>query len=95
MRTVGRSACLLLGLCVAAYVTSLDMGSDGINPPNQAQQLSQAAPSGYPVASQSEEPSFSLNQPTVVTVLERAMERFDALAQIPVPRGHDAIGREL
>jgi hypothetical protein len=71
------------------------MGSDGINPPNQVQQLGKAAPSGNPVAGRSEEPSFSFIQPTVVTLVERPPERFDALGQSLVPRGLDAIGREL
>jgi hypothetical protein len=55
--------------------------------------VSNPASSGKSVFSRSAEPSSFTVEPTVVTILERPAKR--AVAPSPLPRGRDAIGREL
>ena len=93
MSAADRVVLLILGLSVTAYVTSSEIGTDVTGPfdPGQEGQGSNPAALGKSVLSQPEEPSFSFIEPTVVTIQKRAV----ALGQHVVPRGRDAIGREL
>jgi len=96
MSAAGRFALLILGLSVAAYVVPPKTGTDVTDPFDEWQQDqgSNLATAGKPTLSRSEEPSFAFIEPTVVTIVERPVERSVALGQ-PLPRGRDAIGREL
>src|SRR6516165_130811 len=82
---------LFSGLSVAAYL----MGSGTVRPDQEQQQdqVSNPASSGESVFSRPGEPSFSIVAPTVVTVLEHPVKR--SAAPPPLPRGRDAIGREI
>jgi hypothetical protein len=97
MSAGGRFVFLISGLSIAVYVMSSGTGTDTPVPvPGQhADRASHPASSGKLVVSQSEGPSHSFTEPTVVTVAERTVERSVALGQTLAPRGPDAIGREL
>jgi len=97
MSAGGRFVLLISGLSIAVYVMSSGTGTD-VPVSDQGQQEDRAsnpASSRKPVATRSEEPSYSFSEPTVVRVMERAVERSVALGQSFSPRGPDAIGREL
>jgi len=96
MSASGHIILLFSGLSVAAYVMWSGTGKDVTVPPDQEQQqdqVSNPASSSKSVFSQSGEPSSSIVEPTVVTMLERPVKR--SVAPSPLPRGRDAIGREL
>ena len=98
MSAADRVVLLILGLSVTAYVTSSEIGTDVTGPFDPGQQEGQGSNSaalGGSVLSQPEEPSFSFIEPTVVTIQKRPLKRSVALGQHAVPRGRDAIGREL
>jgi hypothetical protein len=95
MSAGGRFVLLISGLSIAVYVMSSGTGTNV--PPGQGQQEDRAsnpASSRKLVATRSEEASDT-SEPTVVRVMERAVERSVALGQSLPPRGPDAIGREL
>ena len=97
MSAGGRFVLLISGLSIAVYVMSSGTGTD-VPVSDQEQQEDRAsnpASSRKLVATRSEEPSYSFSEPTVVRVIERAVERSVALGQSFSPRGPDAIGREL
>jgi hypothetical protein len=98
MSAGGRFVLLISGLSIAGYVMSSGTGTD-VPIPEEGQQENRAshpASSGKLVVSQSEEPSYSFTEPTVVDVVGRPpVERPVALGQFVTPRGPDAIGREL
>ena len=96
MSTSGRLILLISGLSVAVYVMWPKTGADMTVPPAQEQQEargSNAASSGKSGSSRPEEPSSSFIEPTIVTIAERPVKR--SVAPPPLPRGRDAIGREL
>ena len=96
MSACGHIILLFSGLSVAACVMWSGAGKDVTVPPDQEQQqdqVSNPASSGKSVFSQSGEPSSSIVEPTIVTMLERPVKR--SVAPSPLPRGRDAIGREL
>jgi hypothetical protein len=96
MSTSGHIILLFSGLSVAAYVIWSGTGKDVTGRPDQDQrqyQVSNPASSGKSVFSRSGEPSSSSVEPTVVTILERPVK--GSVAPSPLPRGRDAIGREL
>jgi hypothetical protein len=94
MSAADRVVFLILGLSVTAYVTSSEIATDVTGPFDPAQQEGQGF-FGRSVLSQPEEPSFPHIEPTVVTIQKRPLEHSVALGQPVVPRGRDAIGREL
>jgi hypothetical protein len=96
MSTAGHVVLLLSGLSVAGCVMS--SGRDTSDLLDQVQQGGQGPNS--PSSSSSpirhdEAPSPSLIEATIVTIVERPVERSLALGQPLNPRGRDAIGREL
>ena len=96
MSASGQIILLFSGLSVAAYVIWSGTGKDVTVRPDQEQQqdqVSNPASSGKSVFSRSGEPSSSIVEPTVVTILERPVKR--SVAPSPLPRSRDAIGREL
>ena len=97
MSAAGRIALLILGLSVAAYVVPPKTGTDVTDRFDEWQQEGQGsnlATPNKPALGRSEEPSFAFIEPTVVTIVEHPVEHSVALDQ-PLPRGRDAIGREL
>ena len=83
-----------LGLAVAACL----MSSTTTEPPHLSQQQGQGSnplSSGKSASAQSAEPPSSFIEPTVVTMTERPVKHPVALGQPLVPRGRDAIGRQL
>jgi hypothetical protein len=98
MSASGRFILLISGLSIAAYVMWSETGDDVTVPPDQEQQENQRSSqesSGKSALSRPEEPSSSKIEPTVVTVVEHAAGCSVAPDQSRVPRGRDAIGREL
>jgi hypothetical protein len=98
MSAGGRIVLLILGLSLAAYMTSSETGPDLTGPLNQTPQESQAFDPKSPAKSElgrSQEPSLSLMEPTVVTIVNRPVEHLIALSQSRGPRSGDAIAREL
>src|SRR5215468_10206272 len=96
MSAGGRFVLLISGLSIAVYVMSSGTGTD-VPVSDQGQQEDRAtnpASSRKLVATPSEEPSYA-SEPTVVRVMDRAVERSVALGQSLPPRGPDVIGREL
>ena len=96
MSASGHIILLFSGLSIAAYVMWSGSGKDVTVRPDKEQQqdqVSNPASSGESVFSWPGEPSSSIVEPTVVTVLERSVKR--SVAPPPLPRGRDAIGREL
>ena len=96
MSAGGRFVLLISGLSIAVYVMSSGTGTD-VPVSDQGQQEDRATnpvSSRKLVATPSEEPPYS-SEPTVVRVMERAVERSVALGQSLPPRGPDVIGREL
>jgi len=90
---VGPIVLLIVCLSIAAYVISRTEVYGPLNQAQQAGRASDSPPSG--TSDRSEEPSSSFIEPTVVTIVEHPVERSVALGQFLVPRGRDAIGREL
>ena len=83
-----------LGLAVAAYL----MSSTTTEPPHLSQQQGQGSnplSSGKSASAHSAEPPSSFIEPTVVTMTERPVKHPVVLGQPLVPRGRDAIGRQL
>jgi hypothetical protein len=96
MSASGHIILFFSGLSVAAYVIWSGTGKDITVPPDQEQQqdqVSNPASLGKSVFSRPGEPSSSIVEPTVVTILERPVKR--SVTPSPLPRGRDAIGREL
>jgi hypothetical protein len=96
MSASGHIILLLSGLSVAAYVIWSGTAKDVTVRSDREQrqnQVSNPASSGKSVFSRSGEPSSSIVEPTVVTILERPVKR--SVTPSPLPRGRDAIGREL
>ena len=103
MSAAGRFFLLILGLSVAAYMMPSDKmpsetGTDLTDLldqwPQESQGSNMATSGKSTTVNRPEEPSFAIVEPTVVTITERPVDRSMALGQ-PVPRGRDAIGREL
>ena len=96
MSAAGRVVLSISGLFIAGCV--MWSGSDTPDLLGQAQQEgreSNPPSSGSSVFTQTEEPSDSLIKPTIVTIVERPWEHSVAIGQPIVPRGRDAIAREL
>jgi hypothetical protein len=96
MSASGRFILLISGLSVAVYVMWPETGADMTVPPDQERQddrRSNPESSGKSALSQPKKPSLSFIEPTVVTIVARPVQR--SVAPPPLPRGRDAIGREL
>jgi hypothetical protein len=96
MSTAGRVVLLISGLSIAGCV--MWSGTDTTDLLGQAQQEGRESnpPSSVSSAfSRTEEPSTSPINPTTVTIVERPWEHTVAIGQPIVPRGRDAIAREL
>ena len=96
MSTTGHVVLLVSGLSVAGCVMS--SGRDTSDLLDQLQQKGQGSnppSSGSSAISRNEEPSPSLIEPTIVTIVERPVEHSIVLGEPLVPRGRDAIAREL
>ena len=97
MSASGHIILLFSGLSIAAYVMWSGTGKDvtvRLDQEQQQDQVSNPASLGKSVFSRPGEPSSSNVEPTVVTILERSVKRSVAPPP-PLPRGRDAIGREL
>ena len=96
MGTAGRVVLLLSGLSVAGCVMGSGTGTtDLLGLAQQQGQETDPPSSGSSAFSPTEETSASLINPTTVTIVERPREHSVAIGQPIVPRGRDAIAREL
>jgi hypothetical protein len=94
MSTAGHVVLLVSGLSVAGCVMSSGRDTSGLLD-LQGGQGSNSPSSGSSAISHNDAPSPSLIEPTIVTIVERPVERSLALGLLLNPRGRDAIGREL
>jgi hypothetical protein len=95
MSTAGHVVLLVSGLSVAGCVMSSGTDTSDLLDQVQGGQGSNSPSLGSSPISHHEAPSPSLIEPTIVTIVERPVERSVALGQLLNPRGRDAIGREL
>jgi hypothetical protein len=98
MSTAGGRVVLLIGLPCATCLLSSETGREPVEPTglsHQEEEVPSPAFVGRWAASRAAELSPSLSGPTVVTIRERPVERLPALNQPLMPRGRDAIGRQL
>jgi hypothetical protein len=96
MSTAGHVVLLVSGLSVAGCVMSSGRDtSDLLDQVQHGGQGSNSPSSSSSAVRQNEAPSPSRIEPTIVTIVERPVERSVALGQPLNPRGRDAIGREL
>jgi hypothetical protein len=98
MSTACGRAVLMIGLPCATCLMSSETGRDPVEPPSlshQEDELPSSALVGRWAASRAAELSPSLFGLTVVTITERPAVRSAALNQPLMPRGRDAIGRQL
>jgi hypothetical protein len=98
MSTACGRAVLMIGLPCATCLMSSETGRDRVEPPGlsyQGDELPSSALVGRWAASRAAELSPSLFEVPVVTIKERSAERLAALNQPLIPRGRDAIGRQL
>ena len=98
MSTASGRVVLMIGLPCATCLMAPETGRDPVGPPglsHQEDELPSPAHVGRWAASRAAELSPSFFGPTVVTIRERPTERLAALNQPLMPRGRDAIGRQL
>ena len=98
MSTASGRVVLMIGLSCATCLMAPETGRDPAGRPrlsHQEDELPSPVLVGRWAASRAAEISPSFFGPTVVTIRERPTERLAALNQPPMPRGRDAIGRQL
>jgi hypothetical protein len=98
MSAAGRIILSMLGLSLATSMMSSQTAMDVAGPRHQTQRQGQGsdAPSSVKsVPTRPAEAPYSTIEPTVVTVVDRATERFFRVGQPLLPRNPEAIAREL